>query len=600
MDGSFEVGFVMAGAISAGAYSAGVMDFITEALDAYEVARTTGRTAEGEVWDGPIHAVRVPVIAGASAGGMTAAITSLCWFTDLTHVGPGEPPGPEANRLYASWVDEIDIDPLLDRGGLTSGVRSVLNCRVLDRIVAKTFMARRNKKGRSWLGRGDRSDVAVIVTASNLRGVPYAFELFGEGKDEYYGMLNHGDAMRFLLGSPPRAQNGYVLLNADDLPLAGPPEKSSPWLLFHQAVLATGAFPIGLEARSLVRPFADYTANPPLEYLDADGVRRPIKPHVPAGTQPPYDFIAVDGGAINNEPFELARRFLAGGDGQNVRAADRAKRAMILVDPFPNHAAMPVSPKLEDLRLMKIIPAFLGTLVDQARFKPEELALAQDDRVFSRFAVVPSRKTPGDSNPKFPIACAILGGFGGFLHHSFRRHDYLLGRRNAQAFLRWNFMLAKSNPIFADFVRDRGAAADKWSVKEAPTGTSSVGPREDEHAQKVKVFRNLDSQIPDDEAFPIIPLTRRMLTPIEIPDADLPDPGAVDLDRLGDRMRDRFSDVIGTLMTQDLHPLLGANVLVRGASYFAQPYLTNIAEKLAMKKITEGLADLRKAFPRER
>src|SRR3954464_1355832 len=112
MSEEFEVGFVMAGAVSAGAYSAGVMDFITEALDAYEIARTTGRTAEGEVWDGPTHTVRVPVIAGASAGGMTAAITSLCWFTDLTHVGPGEPPGPESNRLYASWVDEIDIDPL--------------------------------------------------------------------------------------------------------------------------------------------------------------------------------------------------------------------------------------------------------------------------------------------------------------------------------------------------------------------------------------------------------------------------------------------------------------------------------------------------------
>src|SRR5919199_6026847 len=127
----FEMGLVMAGAVSAGAYSAGVMDFITEALDAYEIARTTGRTAEGEVWDGPTHSVRVPVIAGASAGGMTAAITSLCWFTDLTHVGPGEPPGPEANRLYASWVDEIDIDPLLDPGGLDNGVLSVLNCHVM-------------------------------------------------------------------------------------------------------------------------------------------------------------------------------------------------------------------------------------------------------------------------------------------------------------------------------------------------------------------------------------------------------------------------------------------------------------------------------------
>ena len=40
-----------------------------------------------------------------------------------------------------------------------------------------------------------------------------------------------------------------------------------------------------------------------------------------------------------------------------------------------------------------------------------------------------------DEAKRVPIACGVLGGFGGFLHESFRRHDYLLGRRNAQAFL---------------------------------------------------------------------------------------------------------------------------------------------------------------------
>jgi hypothetical protein len=35
----FELGIVMAGAISAGAYSAGAMDFLMEALDAYEEAK---------------------------------------------------------------------------------------------------------------------------------------------------------------------------------------------------------------------------------------------------------------------------------------------------------------------------------------------------------------------------------------------------------------------------------------------------------------------------------------------------------------------------------------------------------------------------------
>jgi hypothetical protein len=44
---AFEIGFVLAGAISAGCYSAGVMDFMIEALDDYYAER------EKPEWDGP-------------------------------------------------------------------------------------------------------------------------------------------------------------------------------------------------------------------------------------------------------------------------------------------------------------------------------------------------------------------------------------------------------------------------------------------------------------------------------------------------------------------------------------------------------------------
>ena len=60
--------------------------------------------------------------------------------------------------------------------------------------------------------------------------------------------------------------------------------------------------------------------------------------------------------------------------------------------------------------------------------------------------ISPTRIGNGSAAAKqFPIACGVLSGFGGFLHESFRRHDYLLGRRNAQAFLRWNFGLPETN-----------------------------------------------------------------------------------------------------------------------------------------------------------
>ncbi|WFT81156.1 patatin-like phospholipase family protein [Methylobacterium sp. CB376] len=586
----FEIGFVMAGAISAGAYSAGVMDFITEAIDAYEAVR------EMEGWSGPTHRVRVPVIAGASAGGMTAAITSLCWFTDLSHVGPGEPPGPEANRLYASWVREIDVAPLLDPGGLNRGVLSVLNCAILERIVDDTLTAQRRTRRRTWLGRGDSQDVALIMTASNLRGVPYAFQLFGQDKSEFYGMLNHGDAMRFMVGSRPRPVPGFVGLDTDDLPLRIPPDASDRWFALKQAALATGAFPIGLQARQLQRDFSDYTAVPSVTYQDGTGQTCTVPPHV--ATPPvPFGFVAVDGGVIDNEPFEIARRYLAGGLASNRRDASRATRAMILVDPFPNHAALPDGPAPGDLRLLSVIPAFLRTLIDQARFKPEELALAQNDRVFSRFAVVPSRPVAGDPTPKHPIACGILGGFGGFLHESFRRHDYLLGRRNAQAFLRWSFMLAESNPLFEEFRARRGAAAQAWYVKEPPDSRGSIAPGADAQARNAVVASTVDG-LGTEPAFPIIPLTPRMLTPIEIPAPDLPDPDAVDLDRIGDRLQARLSAVAGALLRHDLPEVIDLGYAGWLSSYPAQHYLATVGTKLGMKSIREGLSELREAFPR--
>ena len=87
----FEIGLTMAGAVSAGAYTAGVMDFLFDALDEYEAVRNTPD------WDGPRHAVRVPIMTGASAGGMTAAMSALHAFRDLDHVQPGTSRRPRRN-----------------------------------------------------------------------------------------------------------------------------------------------------------------------------------------------------------------------------------------------------------------------------------------------------------------------------------------------------------------------------------------------------------------------------------------------------------------------------------------------------------------------
>ena len=67
-ENTFYIGLCMAGAISAGAYTAGVMDYLIEALEEWEKRR-------GQLGV-PAHRVKIPVMGGSSAGGMTAIMSA--------------------------------------------------------------------------------------------------------------------------------------------------------------------------------------------------------------------------------------------------------------------------------------------------------------------------------------------------------------------------------------------------------------------------------------------------------------------------------------------------------------------------------------------
>ncbi len=68
--------------------------------------------------------------------------------------------------------------------------------------------------------------------------------------------------------------------------------------------------------------------------------------------------------------------------------------------------------------------------------------------VFSRFIIAPSDTTlpPGAA----ALQCGALGAFGGFFERGYRAHDFALGRRNCQQFLRAQFILPQGNPIIAE------------------------------------------------------------------------------------------------------------------------------------------------------
>jgi hypothetical protein len=100
-------------------------------------------------------------------------------------------------------------------------------------------------------------------------------------------------------------------------------------------------------------------------------------------------------------------------------------------------------------------------------------------------------------------------------------------------------------------------------------------------------------------------LVDRLLTPIEIPEADMPKPDDVDRAALGARMETRAKKVIATLIDVDLrrvtHDLgLDTGLLARsamfGADWLGGPFLANVLAKKAEKIIDEALGQVREAF----
>jgi hypothetical protein len=596
-DRTFELGLVMAGAISAGAYTAGVLDFLFEALDAYNEEK--GKPG----WDGPTHDVRIPIMSGASAGGMTSAIGALHAFHDLAHVWPGKPvPPPEQNRLYSSWVSDISLDRLLETSDLDApglkGLKSVLCCDVLDEIVAEAFTMS-GSVNRPWIGRADDPSLRVRLTLTNLRGAPYSFPLFGSDTNETYGMLNHGDYFDFAVGktSTPSAgaEPGATPLDVTNL-------AQKEWDVYRKTALATGAFPVGLAPRIISRTdTAFYRAAQTFGYVDPLTQKFcPVNPDTSFKDVAPYSFVSVDGGVIDNAPLELARRYLSGSAPHNERSGDGADKAVLLIAPFPNFAVTP--PQDDNDLLSNVLQRLLSALIDQARFKPEELQLAANDTCFSRFMISPTRIGNGSAAAKqFPIACGVLSGFGGFLHESFRRHDYLLGRRNAQAFLRWNFGLPETNDRLFKGVVVNG---DRWHVRDADNQTATLTAGEEKELAKKKFAETVGGP-KTTFGFPIIPLVDRLLTPIEIPAVDMPKPDDVDRVALAAKIDTRAKKVIATLIDVDLRRVthnLGldadwfAHLAMFGADRVGGPFLAQVLAKKAETTIDDALGQVKAAF----
>jgi hypothetical protein len=476
-ENTFQIGLALAGAISAGAYTAGVLDFLFQALDEWE------REKQRRDGDAPAHRVGLKVVAGASAGAITGALGAVALARGI--VPQDLTPEEIANSyrkenahyqalrcvlpsLYDTWVtrprmvskdggiDFLSGEDLQDPDDPKRvSVFSLLNAKLLDEIKNQALLA---GTAAVPIARPPYSYIAdplhVYITVSNLRGIPFRVG-FGNST---YGMQTHGDRVHYAIKGLGTCngrtscwveKDTHLPLSVATLPNGDPtPQLSPEWDQYGTCALASSAFPIGLASRRIEAPISQYQGRQyPIPL--SDGVC--ITPNFPewSPSERNFVFLNVDGGLINNNPFDYAQYALMGDQKAAKTDGASADSAVIMVAPFPEPPAF-LPEGQPGPELVNIIRVLFPTLINQARFRTTELGSALDSCDYSRFLIAPHRKLPeSTSEERYTIACGLLGGFGGFLDEKFRAHDFQLGRRNCQAFLRVTFGLPEANPIGA-------------------------------------------------------------------------------------------------------------------------------------------------------
>lgn len=436
----FHLGIVLSGGATRGSYTAGVLDYLLEVLSEWEKARLR---KDKQV---PQWSVNVRNMVSSSAGALAAALSAAS-ITAYHEPMPrtfklGDDP-PTNNLLYRAWVSEFSIDKIFDCSDLpaknasdTSGseIKSLLNSSFMLRIA--NDLCRHQKIDQpvpSWA-----HDLQLYFTCMNMRGVPYSFEMDGslDQSARKYAMLGHSDSLGFSVRSK-RPKHMFRLDLHEN--------RSSPaWQRLFKTATASASIPCIFPPVVLSRP---------LRHYDETTGNIATKPKWPKHMPKTYRFNASDGGMLDNEPVGLSRSALqqsAQRDGME-KSAERSWGAILLIDTGSNgEEAVKAQEDVTTLNLWQSIQTTFIAVRSEASLKREELSKAGDENDFSQYIISPLRE--GRKNKEPALATATLQQFGGILGTTMRHHDFMLGRRNCQLFLKNHFRIrvneAKANPIF--------------------------------------------------------------------------------------------------------------------------------------------------------
>jgi predicted acylesterase/phospholipase RssA len=442
---TIHIGICLAGSVSAGAYLGGAMDILLNNLDKWERFKQ-------QYPEKVTHNIVVDVIGGASGGGISAALFAL----EVCRRQRYEPTEGYRSLFYEAWVtmflqNQEPIHELLKTNDLwgqnqePESIKSLLNSNFIDEMLHKVdaiYESTAPENIPSYISK----DLAIVLTLTNLNGFPVKINMRTNNDIRSHNMYLHRDTIRFSLSDSPAPSFVPLILDGEN--------RNVKTLV--NAAGATSAFPIGFKPRAIKRGLEIVKAQLETEF-NTDAIEV-------VGNEP-LQTLNVDGGAMNNEPFDEVNSLL---NKMTEKAGENDIKVLLMIDPFPSEekkeknkgafSAKGENPQLQHSVVLDLKDithfdendntfdfgmAVITALRNQSMFKTSEVLNARFQKEAGQYLIIPSNKS---TNPRAiekyeneALATSSLGAFGGFLNLKFREHDYQLGRHNMDSFLTKHF-----------------------------------------------------------------------------------------------------------------------------------------------------------------
>jgi hypothetical protein len=329
-----RLAITIAGAVSLGSYEAGVL---YEVLDALHQHNNAPQTAAGSE-------IKIDVLTGASAGGMTAAILAqkLLYSADEFH-------GPYDNPLYKIWVAGIDLKDLLQPKPDEPALHSLLSSDLIEAISAAALTSRYAAGsppppvGHAAVG----AELRLGLALTNLNGVDYAYAVEPGGNGEPIGRFLYRDYVDQITRT-----------------IDGSSDNKDFWDPIRQAAVACGAFPIAFRPQDLQRSAKAEPDDYPPENLVS-------------WKHDPTPFTYTDGGVLQNQPIGIAKNLVDAIDNHH----DQEGRYYLFVSPNAKDDAPNPSFSAANADYPRMVARLLKVVIGQAGFHDWITAEAVNHRI---------------------------------------------------------------------------------------------------------------------------------------------------------------------------------------------------------------------------